>query len=489
MSAGPRRSLSERLRAQFARLHRDENGNVLVLAVAASLLLVAMVWAIVGTGQRLVQKETIQSSADAAAFSAAVIKAKGLNLIAFCNLVMALLFAIVLLLRVLKYALSAAAFALAVLCAVPFTAAIACGPAATVANIAAQFNNWEPRAEDLIKQAMNGLSQTERAVAKITPVLSLVEAYHVGTDAAYKKNFSKGTLVTVSYPLPTTGLPVEDSTCQKLASHAGAAYGMVLGEVLETILGRGNTGGKVGSAVGDAFGSVFGDVAGLMCGGSGTITTQVPSTDCNQCRSKGHASIWAGQRVLPNGTVETHQCAMNSMPAWSCGGVNTALVSCDQDPDAQYRNLTFVSCEIDQQQQSTTTDDWPKALELSKDWTPTYAGRYVRAFTVLSDSNLDARRRAVGIAARNKPAAPALNQLVGMAQAEMFGFNGHEDLWHMDWRARLVRFRFSDGSDTSGGVGDAAGSGVPAGAVDVVSGALGKALGGAGGLQDQFLLH
>src|SRR5262249_9200282 len=49
-----------------ARLDRDESGNVIVIFVAAALLLVAMLWALIGTGARLVQKETIQSSADAA---------------------------------------------------------------------------------------------------------------------------------------------------------------------------------------------------------------------------------------------------------------------------------------------------------------------------------------------------------------------------------------------------------------------------------------
>ena len=101
----------------FSRLHRDEGGNVIVIYVAASLLLVGMVWAIIGTGARVVQKETIQSSADAAAFSASVIKAKGLNIIAFCNLVMALLLALVMLLRAIKYALIGLATVVVSICA------------------------------------------------------------------------------------------------------------------------------------------------------------------------------------------------------------------------------------------------------------------------------------------------------------------------------------------------------------------------------------
>ena len=83
--------MDRRLKKLWKRLHRDEGGNVIVLYIAAALLLVGMLWAVIGTGARMVQKETIQSSADAAAFSAAVIKAKGLNIIAFCNLVMAML--------------------------------------------------------------------------------------------------------------------------------------------------------------------------------------------------------------------------------------------------------------------------------------------------------------------------------------------------------------------------------------------------------------
>ena len=86
----------------FHRLHRSEGGNVVVLYIAAALLLIGMLWAIIGTGARVIQKETLQSSVDAAAFSAAVVKAKGMNILAFCNLLMALFLAIVIILRLLK---------------------------------------------------------------------------------------------------------------------------------------------------------------------------------------------------------------------------------------------------------------------------------------------------------------------------------------------------------------------------------------------------
>jgi hypothetical protein len=478
------------------RLHRDEGGNVAVLAVAASLLLVAMLWAIIGTGQRVVQKETIQSSADAAAFSAAVIKAKGLNLISFCNLVMAMLMALVMLLRIIKYALVATAVSLSVLCAIPY-AQWACGAASAVDNLASQFSNWEGNAERLLKQGAQGLAQTERAVAKITPVLSLVEAYHVGTDDAYKAHFGKGTLVTVAYPLPTQGLPVEDGTCNDLAKQAGQDYKMLSALVVAKIGGMTGLSKKVGEILGDAVAALLTPLEGILCGGSANVDTSRLSASCDECARKGSRSFWSGDRFVDGANAGPGECVMNGMPGWSCGGSTAGPVACDSDGAANVRfhNLRFSQCEIREQQRVDGDSDWPKPLVFTSDWDKQ---RQVRAFTVLTDSDVATRRRAVGIAVRTQDrsgalaSAPAANQLLGMAQAEWLAWNGsdHADLFHMNWRARLVRFSFSDGSDMQGGVGDAGGQGVPAGAGDVVSGVLGSIMGGAGGaLQDQFLLH
>jgi hypothetical protein len=476
-----------RLHNKLRSLHGDESGNIIVLTVAASLLLVALVWAVIGTGQRVVQKETIQSSADAAAFSAAVIKAKGLNLIAFCNLVLAMLFAIIMLLRIIKYALISTAILLTALCAAqPW----ACGAATALDNAAGQFANWENQAEQLIKRGMSGLATTERAVARITPVLSLVEAYRVGTDSAYAKNFGKGQLITVSYPLPTQGLPVQDGNCNDLSQHAAHDYGMLAAALVEKLGAMSQSSQQVGQLLSSVVGGLMNPLAGTLCGGSTTIPTQRFSTDCNECRRRGAQSFWSGQRdVVSNGQTgsERHQCNMNSMPSWSCPGIETGPQSCDGDPGMRYRDLTFQSCVVNEQTKVDGSGDWPKPLVLTQDWEQQ---NKVRAFTVLADSDIDTRRRAVAIAARKRSGAPIGKQLLGMAEAEFFEHNAkHTDgLFHMDWRARLVRFTFSDG-DLGGG--QAGGAGVPAGAAELVAGIVQGILGGSGtaALQDQFLLH
>jgi hypothetical protein len=97
----------------------------------------------------------------------------------------------------------------------------------------------------------------------------------------------------------------------------------------------------------------------------------------------------------------------------------------------------------------------------------------------------------VAVKANQRGGNPMVNQLLGTAQAEFFGFNGkgHEDLWHMDWRARLVRFTFTNTTDK--GVGDAAGEGVPADGSGQVSSVLQQFMQSneAAALADQFMLH
>ena len=493
------RFVAPRFRKLLRRLDRDEGGNVIVIYVAASLLLVAMVWAIIGSGARVVQHETIQSSADAAAFSASVIKAKGLNIIAFCNLVMALLLALVMLLRAIKYVLMGlAAFITA--CAASIIGAPVCGPlVGPVDDVAFEiYPQLEDKAERFIKIAMNGLHYTERAVAHVTPVLAFVEAYHIGTDAAYQKNFGNGKLVTVSWPLPIEELPVKDGTCQDLADNAVQYIEdiskLVLGKILTLLPG----GGIISGWLSKAIAALAKPLAGTLCGGSMTTTVTEVLTDCNACLNASNVvgSQWVGNEgVTENdqigGKFKTPDqsgatCNMKSMPSGFCNKSAKQLV-CDADGHV-WNWLAFQSCTVQKDGEVTGESDWPLPLVFSDDWKKKVD---TRAFTVLNDSNMQLRRQSVAIAEKASQrggAAPGLNQLMGMAEAEFMAWNGHEDLWHMDWRARLVPFTFgsTSGGDNPGDTGD-----VPSGATSMVGQLLNDFMGKSGmsGLSNQFLLH
>jgi hypothetical protein len=119
-------------------------------------------------------------------------------------------------------------------------------------------------------------------------------------------------------------------------------------------------------------------------------------------------------------------------------------------------------------------------LVLADDWKDRVI---VRGYTLLGDANVAARRQAIAVAAKDKGSSPAQSELLGTAQAQIFAFNGdgHDDLWHMDWRARLTRFTFGS---TSGDASSAAG------AQAIVQKLQDLAMSsGAQGLADQFMVH
>jgi hypothetical protein len=486
--------IRERVRATLRRLHGDEGGNIIVLYVAASLLLVGMLWAVIGTGARMVQKETIQSSADAAAFSAAVIKAKGLNIIAFCNLVMALLLAIIMLLRMIKYALLILTGICLAACFDIFGGEILCGFAPEAEQLYQQFSNLDDQLEPRIMDAMKGMAKLERAVNKSFPALALVEAYRVGTHSHYQANFGKGTLVTIAWPLPVgadLSLPTKDGTWDELCDQATNTIGRLVDIALTKIGLPGFVAGIFSSAVM----GLLTPLKGILCGsGGGGSTVMVDTTErkysCDQCDG-ATASIYTGQRVVrnPDGSFNSFPpgtCKLDYFDSSMCPSAGSGFTICGDGNE--YRNLTFQSCLVKKKEPANLggATDKPQPLDLADDWKSRVN---TRAFTLLTDSSMASRRQSASLGVKNQGSAPMLNQLLGTAQAEFYAFNGggHDDLWHMDWRARLVRFTFGDTSETSTGSAD----GVPTSGASDIAGKLKDFLSqdGSAVLADQFMLH
>jgi hypothetical protein len=496
-----------RMRALLARMHRDEGGQIIVLYVAASLLLVGMLWAIIGTGARVVQKETIQSSADAAAFSAAVIKAKGLNIIAFCNLVMALLLAILMLLRLIKGALMIVLGICLAACFDVFGGEVLCGLAPSVQQLYQQYSNLLDQVEPRIMDAMRGLAQVERGVNKTFPALSLLEALRVGTNKAYRRNMSPGgllSLITVSFPLPLGDdltLPTEDGKwgpgTDSLCDQADKTFGRVL-QIAIAKMGM----PAIGDVLGGAVSTLLSPLEGILCGdGSSNQSSNVPitttenKTSCGDC-SNAQSSMYSGDKIITDasgneiGTVPG-TCTIDGFSGMNCPS-GAGPLACNDG--AKYKNLHFQMCNVKVDATANlggqVSGNKPLPLvfkETPKDGDAPYwkAHSQVRAFTLLTDTNMDQRRQSVGVATRHMGGRPNLNQMLTMAQAEWFAFNrggpggNHEDLWHMDWRARLVRFMFTD-VNSHGGDGNAAGIGQ---AIESFLNSAGAAL------KDEFMVH
>lgn len=73
------------LNTQLDRFHRDQKGAVALLALAALLILLMLALVVLDTGEAARDKLTVQSAADAAAWSEAAVEARAMNMIAFAN--------------------------------------------------------------------------------------------------------------------------------------------------------------------------------------------------------------------------------------------------------------------------------------------------------------------------------------------------------------------------------------------------------------------
>jgi hypothetical protein len=77
----------------------DQRGFIMLLGIVMGALLVGMLWYMVGVGDAIIQRERMQDAADAVAFESAVWHARGMNLHAFMNIMMAVLFTIMVMVR------------------------------------------------------------------------------------------------------------------------------------------------------------------------------------------------------------------------------------------------------------------------------------------------------------------------------------------------------------------------------------------------------
>ena len=326
------------------RLHEDERGAVLVIQAMAMLIMAGFVWMIISTGERLVQKETIQSSADAASFSAAVVKAKGLNLLAFCNLTIALCTAILGVLQAMVNAFPMTILTLIFMCA--GGDADACAAIEPAQQSQADFQGKLAQSDTRLAElggVMPALSDAEQAIVDGMDDWVRAEAQYVGTHAAYQDNFGSGLSVDVG---PTL-LPVEQT--QATDDVCAAAWKWV------------------------------GNFEGLFA-------LQIPNLTVRG------VEMAETQFTLPDGVKQ-----------WCTAA--------------------------------------PPHFVMQADW---QNQRWVCAASTLDESNLDYRRGTVGMSLIQKPDAPRPKNLQTIARAEFLPWWGQADLWHMDWRARLVTYKDCD---------------------------------------------
>jgi hypothetical protein len=117
------------LKKRDASLLSDESGATMVMGIFMAMMVVGMIYYVWGIGGTIIHRERMQDAADAAAFGASVFQARGMNIIAMLNVLMAVVAVIGTACRLLYTFIEATAIADDAACAACL-ASVVCIPAA-----------------------------------------------------------------------------------------------------------------------------------------------------------------------------------------------------------------------------------------------------------------------------------------------------------------------------------------------------------------------
>lgn len=151
-------------------LHRDQRGAIMLMGLCMSCFLIGGLWFLIGIGDTIVFRDTMQEAADHAAFTSAVLHAKGMNFISACNLILLALIAIHIIMGLIHDILLA-------ICIVGafFSLGTACIP----------WTRWRPIYTGYgkaFKQVANVVHYLEQGAAIGYPFIGVAKAYTLGGD-------------------------------------------------------------------------------------------------------------------------------------------------------------------------------------------------------------------------------------------------------------------------------------------------------------------
>ncbi len=196
----------------------DTRGNITIPALFAGGFLIGAIWYLVGLGDAMVFHETMQDAADATSFAPSVMNARGMNVLALVNLVMAAILAILVAVKIVQLLLLAATV---IACALPLNPYCP-----LLSSWQSPYGTFVRITDRTVSTVNKGLYKAESALAKSIPVLGQAKA-----EAAAR---SYGPVVEGGFvagiPLvpggsaggagQRWGLPVEDEKYENLCLHA-----------------------------------------------------------------------------------------------------------------------------------------------------------------------------------------------------------------------------------------------------------------------------
>ncbi|MBK7396346.1 MAG: hypothetical protein IPJ34_08605 [Myxococcales bacterium] len=282
------------LTSQDRSLLADRRGAVLLVAVFMSAFLVGALWYAIGIGDAAIYRQYMQDGADAVAFGSAVYHARGMNIIALINMVMAAVLMVLIAFKIANLLLIAANIASCIVGAW-------LNPVCDLTTAARPpFAKLVDAVEKVVDKVLRGLYQASNAVAygmpwvaegkalasasdykptvdggfmaSISLVPGSIESAAGGFVSATKTGSATGTGDTKKSSGPNRlGLPVQDDKFSVLCDHAGRYLGEFIFAPFSFLPGIGGLAGAVGKFAGGLVGTLVSTFPGYFCGeGGGT---------------------------------------------------------------------------------------------------------------------------------------------------------------------------------------------------------------------------
>jgi hypothetical protein len=366
-------------------LFRDRAGATMVMGVFIAALLVGMIYYVWGIGDVIMHRERMQDASDTAAFSAAVMHARGMNMLALINMVMAALAMVSATLAVIANMIKYAAMAASLVCSFcgPW-----CGSCCSACPYAARHwveysraNRISNRVRRFVDGAIRGLNGYARGIRVGVPLAAQAKVVSYGTDV-YDPVTDVGAMAPLRAELPAQ----DDETnwpCDEI--------------VLPPV--------RIASPV---FVWLWASPSPYMLGGIALGELTARSEAREFCNGRSFQRVTDAAQQMGNDEYQVQAYMLGSPDLdWAAEGVSVATWGEGEDAGGTYRRLAEM-------------------------------GR------------------------------------VSFAQAEFFyddrENDWHEWLWHMNWRARLRRWRLSAAG--AGGLMGACGGGSGCGALGELGGSI-----------------
>ncbi len=336
-------------RSERETLRDGTSGAIMVLGLFMALFLVGALYFLMGIGHTVMFRERMQDASDAAAFSAAVMNARGMNLIALINILMACALAILVALRAVQL-LCIAGIALAGALAVPtFGASLSAIPplAEVESSVTELYNSLEPEIMEFLE-----LGHTAEVVIKNgMPAVAIGKAVVI-TMGAYRPPVDVGFAIPDRFTLPLETAPFSD-LCRKAAEYTVALVELPLRPIVSLL-------GPVWSPIHAVLNAFAQAAAATVCGGSASMphidadfSIGLPQSEpSRQCTSGGgsaaarRASCDEAERLERTRQYDpaTGNCVGGSPPGATTSGCNARVADAASQcqPGGSARRTAFI---------------------------------------------------------------------------------------------------------------------------------------------------